>query len=133
MIYIRIVYYQETIVALLIGFHLYSWVLAIVLLNIQIIELNLSGDGSTSFTLNYRKFCDSCHICQFFLQRIIDMLAYGLHIPSKQLSKLLSIQPHRFVFQTNFELHFLIWLVQDYFSLVFHILISVCILNVQRY
>ena len=35
MIYIRIVYYQETIVALLIGFHLYSWVLAIVLLNIQ--------------------------------------------------------------------------------------------------
>ena len=76
MIYIRIVYYQETIVALLIGFHLYSWVLAIVLLNIQIIELNLSGDGSTSFTLNYRKFCDSCHICQFFLQRIIDMLAY---------------------------------------------------------
>ena len=76
MIYIRIVYYQETIVALLIGFHLYSWILAIVLLNIQIIELNLSGDGSTSFTLNYRKFCDSCHICQFFLQRIIDMLAY---------------------------------------------------------
>ena len=76
MIYIRIVHYQETIVALLIGFHLYSWVLAIVLLYIQIIELNLSGDGSTSFTLNYRKFCDSCHICQFFLQRIIDMLAY---------------------------------------------------------
>ena len=42
MIYIRIVYYQETIVALLIGFHLYSWVLAIVLLYIQI---QLIADG----------------------------------------------------------------------------------------
>ena len=42
MVYIRIVYYQETIMTFLVGLHLYLWVLAVVLLDIQI---QLTTDG----------------------------------------------------------------------------------------
>lgn len=42
MVYIPIVYYQETIMTFLVGLHLYMWVLAVVFLDIQI---QLTTDG----------------------------------------------------------------------------------------
>ena len=48
----------------------------------------MPGNFSASFILNFRKFCDSCHISQHFLQGIIDVFTYCLNISGKQFRKL---------------------------------------------
>ena len=48
MVYIPIVYYQETIMTFLVGLHLYMWVLAVVFLYIKI---QLTTDGMRTIAI----------------------------------------------------------------------------------
>lgn len=68
--------------------------------HIKIIILDITGNRSASFFLNYRKICDSWRFCQFFLQCIIDVLTDGFDISVKQKSYLISVESYGLIFNS---------------------------------
>ena len=89
MIYIRFIYYQETIVALLVGLHLYRRVLAVVLLNIQ---FQLMADGMCINHCNHT-FITLAQHQQYGIVHIIIYQKYGFLGGAYQVSsKLVGIK-----------------------------------------
>ncbi len=67
-----------------------------------------------------RKFCDYHFVCQFFLQSIVNMLANGLIITSKQCSQLLTSNPYHSVIQLHIKLNRIVFVFIYDYLILFH-------------